>query len=205
MNAFRDADMAAFQTYALKQRKTDSTDTDKVMARAEAYAALNPDVVKLERPAADDMEDLLTAQAPDPTLYRLKTQPFDEVTKNLLAQLGKVLGPAHQCLTNVPLSDFVRAADGNDFNLKTRQVPYLIVARESLEIVCGLQFKDGAACRLPEGCVCRYRPPARGISGQHGHLGGRGQGGTDRGFQRAGSAGLPTLWRKYDDQNSNEG
>lgn len=148
MNAFRDADMAAFQTYALKQRKTDSTDTDKVMARAEAYAALNPDVVKLERPAADDMEDLLTAQAPDPTLYRLKTQPFDEVTKNLLAQLGKVLGPAHQCLTNVPLSDFVRAADGNDFNLKTRQVPYLIVARESLEIVCGLQFKDGAAASV---------------------------------------------------------
>lgn len=145
IDAFRDADVAEFQTHALTRRKTAAPDTDKAMARAEAFAALNPDIVRLERPATEMQDELLTAQAPDPTLYQLKTHAFDEVTKNLLVQLGKVLGPAYQCLTNVPLSDFVRVTDGNELNLKTRQVPYLVVARGSLEVVCGLQLKDGAA------------------------------------------------------------
>ena len=103
---FMDADMVDFHHF--KEQQKQEEEPDPLMARAEAYAALNPDVVTLKKPEEPEPDPLVFTDAPDPTLFELKDQAFDEVTRNMLMLFHRVLPHGVNVLLDVPLSEFVK-------------------------------------------------------------------------------------------------
>lgn len=146
---FMDADMSDFHAFKAEQAKLDQP--DPLMAKAEAYAAMNPNVVTLKQQATDsaEQEAEIMPAAPDPTLFRQKSPAFDEVTRNMLSRLVSVVPDDVLVLHNVPLSEFVRTEDGEDaaFKLGTHRVGYLLCQKPDFEVICGIRFRDsgGAA------------------------------------------------------------
>ena len=142
--AFREADMADFRAFDIRQEKqqADQQGTDQLMARVEAYAALNPDKVKLAAPDKGLPDPLVSAE-PDPSLYRPRSANFDEVTRNMLQILARLAPQGAIVLHGVPLSDFVRAEKKeNEYKLSTQRVAYLICDAGDLGIICGVQHRD---------------------------------------------------------------
>lgn len=139
---FMDADMVDFHSFKEKQKQDE--EPDPLMARAEAYAALNPEVVKLKRQESPEPDSLVLIDAPDPTLFELKPQAFDEVTRNMLTLFHRVLPQGVTVLLDIPLSEFVVNESGKT-NLALTRVAYLIVETENMEIVCGAQHRDAGA------------------------------------------------------------
>lgn len=140
---FMDADMVDFHHFREQQKNEE--EPDPLMARAEAYAALNPDVVTLKRPEAPEPDSLVFTDAPDPTLFELKPQAFDEVSRNMLMLFHRVLPHGVTVLLDVPLSEFVRNDGSTQTNLNTTKVAYLLVETADLTILCGAQHRDAVA------------------------------------------------------------
>ena len=152
---FRDADMVDFQTFEHLQRPA----PDPLAARAEAFAALNPNVVKLKPQETDSDKAGRAADAsesselPDPSLFVRKTSAFDEVTRNLVYRLGQILPNHLTMIRDVPLAEFVRVEKANDavaasanasaYKLSVTKIDYLICNLPSLDPVCGIALKDG--------------------------------------------------------------
>lgn len=151
VNAFLDTDMMDFQTFDLQQKKEQKT-PDPLMARAEAYAAVHPGVVKLKRNEAAPGEELPT-YVPDPTLYVLKEQVFDEVTRNMLVNLVDIVPESVCVLFDVPLSEFVYAEKDENaaHRLSTNRIAFLLCNRDDLSVICGVQLKgNGATAHGPD-------------------------------------------------------
>jgi len=139
IDRFLDADMGDFQSFAIKN-KQESEDT-QLRAKAEAYAALNPNVETLK--PVEDTEEEAPSYVPAPTLYELKAQTFDEVTRNVLIQLSKALPVDVNVLINVPLADFVTSdSPGSDYKLANNRVAFLLCDAKDLSVICGLQLHD---------------------------------------------------------------
>jgi hypothetical protein len=140
IDAFLDTDMVDFQSFSLEQRK--ERESNPLMTRAEAYAALNPNVISLKTDTNDS--EAIPAYVPDPTLYRLKEKTFDEVTRNMLVQLSKVLPSDVTVLINVPLSEFVRSEkeESTRYKLANNRVAFLLCEVSDLSVVCGLQLYE---------------------------------------------------------------
>jgi hypothetical protein len=147
VEAFLDADMVEFQSF--KAAQIEKTEPDPIMARAEAFAALNPAVVKLKQPERQEAAASHDAyEAPDPTLFVLKSQTFDEVTRNMLELLNKVVPPRFTVLLDVPLSDFVGAEQDNansTLRLANTTIRYLLCDSSDMSVICGLQHRDAGA------------------------------------------------------------
>ena len=142
IDKFMDADMVDFQVFEVKNKQDEVSQDNGLHARAEAYAALNPDIVKI-KPQADSAENAIPAYVPDPVLYELKGRAFDEITGNMLRQLAEVLPREIIVLTNVPLSDFVKSeAEGSEFKLSNNRVAFLLCEVNDLAVICGIQLKD---------------------------------------------------------------
>ena len=144
VEAFLDADMVDFHTFTQQQTRDDAP--DPLMARAQAYAAMNPDVVTLQQQevGTDADPSIDPSMAPDPHLYRGK-QPFDEVSRNLIRRLAGILPPGSVMLMNVPLSEFVQAEDGDArIKLMSYRVGILVCESSDMRVLCGIQLKDGA-------------------------------------------------------------
>ncbi len=133
--------MVEFHSFA-QQQKLKAAEPDPLMARAEAYAALNPDVVTLKRDeaAGDELIDLMNV--PDPALYSQKSQAFDEVTRNMMRHLGAIIPASMTTLINVRLSELAKSDDGDAFRLANTSVAYLICHVADLRVICGLQHRD---------------------------------------------------------------
>jgi hypothetical protein len=145
VDSFMDSDMVDFQTF--KQTHEAPKKPDPIIAQVEAYAAMNPGVIKLkkDKPGADDgvaPDSLVFSDAPAPILHRLKSYSFDEVTRNMLVLLGIVAPKGVLVLLNVPLSEFVKTDTGEVSNLTTTKVTYLLCDATSLEVICGVQHRD---------------------------------------------------------------
>ena len=125
MDSFLDADMVEFQSFS--QKRVESTEPDPLVARAQA--ARNP----------------ATAPAPDPTLFRLKAIPFNEVARNMMILLEAIVPKNISVLVNVPLSEFARAETGNDVKLSNTLVAYLVCESRDMSVICGLQHRDVGA------------------------------------------------------------
>lgn len=139
VEAFMDADMTDFHLHNAAAKKENK---DPLMARAEAYAALNPNVVSLETTRPSDTEEVDVNALPDPTLYRLKAGPFDEIKKHFLITLHEVLESEFALLSDVPLAEFVTSEKKeNDYKLQNTRVGYLICDKKDMGIICGVQFK----------------------------------------------------------------
>jgi hypothetical protein len=153
VESFMESDMADFQTF--KQTHETPKKPDPIIARVEAYAAMNPGVIELKKNtpvAADEGEpdSLVFVDAPAPILHRLKRYTFDEVTRNMLTLLGTVAPKGILVLLNVPLSEFVKTDNGKDSNLTTTKVTYLLCDATTLEVICGVQQRDaGSTGRQP--------------------------------------------------------
>lgn len=143
VEAFLDADMVDFQTFASKAKHEQAA--DPLMARAEAYAALNPALVTLNKAETSSDDDIDPVMLPDPHLYRLKLQSFDEITRNLLRLLSSLLPQGFVVLPNVPLSEFVQTEDaGAGLKLAGYRIGFLICESSDLTVVCGVQLRDAA-------------------------------------------------------------
>lgn len=141
MDAFLDADMVGFQSSG--QKKIESAEPDPLNARVQAYAALHPGVVTPDHSAPGDVD--LPLAAPDPTLFHLKTTPFNEVTRKMMILLEAIVPKNVSVLVNVPLSDFTRAETGNDAKLSNTLVAYLVCESRDMSVICGLQHRDVGA------------------------------------------------------------
>jgi hypothetical protein len=148
VEAFLDADMVDFHTF--KQKKEKGVEApDPLLARAEAYTAMNPTEVPVRSSrTADngDVEDeLVPALAPDPNLYRLKVPGFDEISRNMMQLLTGIVPDDVVVLASVPLSEFVEteAAEAK-FKLDSHRVGYLVCESKDLTILCGVQMRDAA-------------------------------------------------------------
>jgi hypothetical protein len=145
IEAFMDADMSDFQSFKATQARKEP---DPLAAKAQAFAALNPNVVKLAVSEAgtegiDATEEIDALNVPDPTLYHARREAFDEVTRNILVQLSKVVPKGITLLTNVPLSDIARADTGDaKYRLSSNRVSYLLCHSTDMSVICGLQFRD---------------------------------------------------------------
>ncbi|MBO6563783.1 MAG: topoisomerase DNA-binding C4 zinc finger domain-containing protein [Pseudomonadales bacterium] len=137
---FMDADMVDFHHFREQQKQEE--EPDPLIARAEAYAALNPDVVTLKKPQEPELDPLVFTDAPDPTLFELRDQVFDEVTRNMLMLFHRVLPHGVNVLLDVSLSDFVKNDGSSLTNLDTTKVAYLMVETADMKIVCGAQHRD---------------------------------------------------------------
>lgn len=140
IDAFLEADMKAFHTFKVSQKESEAP--DPILARAETYAALNPGAVKPVRLESEEASDPLLLSSPDPTLHFLREQTFDEVTRNLLLQLLQIVPPDVVVLRDVPLSEFVRVAEGGDYKLTSYRVAFLLCTADTLSVICGLQLKE---------------------------------------------------------------
>lgn len=140
IEAFKDADMIEFHTFA-QQQKVRASEPDPLMARAEAYAAMNPDLVTLKReaPVGDDVD---LVNVPDPSLYVGKASAFDEVTRNMMRHLNAIVPGTMTTLMNVRLSEFASTESGDAFRLSNTAVAYLVCDASTLGVICGLQHRD---------------------------------------------------------------
>ncbi len=139
VEAFMDADMTDFQLHkaAVKEEAK-----DPLIAKAEAYAALNPNVVPLEKSTQEDADELDLASIPDPTLYHLKDSPFDEINRHFLTLINGVLSDRFVLLNDVPLADFATSNKSeNDYKLQNTRVGFLICDSRDLTLLCGVQLK----------------------------------------------------------------
>lgn len=144
LEAFLDADIGDFQTF--QARPVEATqEKNALMARAEAYAAMNPGSVTPQPLASNDPDALNPLQAPDPNLFRPKTPAFDEITRNMFAMLSQAAGPDVQVLKDVPLTEFVGADAAAMMRLSTTRISYLLARRDGLIPLCGIELKDKQA------------------------------------------------------------
>lgn len=142
IEAFRDADMVDFHMFE-QVRVKEEEKSDPVMARVEAFAAMNPDAVTLKRAEEDRSDAIVFSDAPDPSLYKLKERVFDETTANLLKQLNNIVPKSVLVLTHVPLSEFAVTDEASgELRLASARVPYLLVEASSMAVICGLQLKS---------------------------------------------------------------
>lgn len=152
---FMDSDMADFQTFQITQKKStkEPVSQDKILAKAEAYAALNPDAVKLNRSKEDDTDLIDPTVAPDPRLYSQKPDPFDEVTRHMLARLNEVTSDEIAVLWQVPLSEiaFIDDDPSANYKLSTHHIRYLLYKTKDMSLICGVQHQDRGSQGKPGG------------------------------------------------------
>lgn len=122
LDTFLDADMVEFQSSG--QRQVESSEPDRLNAPAD-----------VDPPLA----------APDPTLFHLKTIPFNEVSRKMMILLEAIVPNNISVLVNVPLSEFTRTETGTDFKLSNTLVAYLVCESRDMSVICGLQHRDVGA------------------------------------------------------------
>ena len=92
-------------------------------------------------------ESDLTLNPPDPTLYRLKSPAFDELTAHVLALLSQATPANILVLKDVPLSDFVRSEGDASaaYRAGSTRLQFLLCDTRSMQPLCGIELKDGKA------------------------------------------------------------
>ncbi len=138
---FMDADMVDFHHFKDTQQ-ADAEEPDPLMARAEAYAAMNPGVVALRKPQKAEPDPLLLVDPPDPVLFELREDSFDEVRRNMMILLNRVAPEGVTVLLDVPLAEFVQTSQASVTNLDATRITYLLCEQRDMSIVCGAQHRD---------------------------------------------------------------
>lgn len=178
VDKFRDADVGDFRAFSIKQEiKEQQEAVDPMLAKAQAYAAMNPDAVKKPSPpgngvpesdAADDgdpekkaeLDKLLDgADAPEPVPiqppFRSKQNLFDEITRTMLAHLARIVPRQVVIMTDVPLSDLAvgdaSASADQHFNLSSRKVSYVLYDIVNQRVICGIQYQDQSGALFAKG------------------------------------------------------
>ena len=149
IDAFLDADMGDFQTF---KASTQTESKDPILSRAEAYAALNPNVVSLKPPAVSDGDEPNPASLPDPALYQLKARAFDEIKRHMLILLNAVSTEKFIVLNDVPLAEFVTCDKaGNESKLQNTLVAFLVCDKRNMAVICGVQLKGATSAEFIKG------------------------------------------------------
>jgi ssDNA-binding Zn-finger/Zn-ribbon topoisomerase 1 len=135
MEAFREADMSAFEDLKLVREKKL---IDRVALKGQAAIAANSNVVSL--PASE------TSQPIQP-VFTLKKALFDEVHRLFYECLEKVVGNKYRIFVDVPLEDFVRVRQEKTGEriLRGRKLSFLVCNKKSMTLVCGIQLRGSGS------------------------------------------------------------
>lgn len=132
IEAFMEADLSLFQDFAAGREDV------KAVPVTEKTVALATNVVSLR-----------ARQAPvqPSTRFVARSGVFDEIHRNFLDVLDKVLDDRFRVFVHTPLSDFLRVESGSA-DLRNRSVSFLVCDKSHLHVACGIMLQGASPSEM---------------------------------------------------------
>lgn len=137
IEAFMEADLSVFQEFAARRNDAGQ------LPDAEQEAAAASNVVSLRAARSVRQSDVK---------YAARNALFDEIHRNFLGVLERVLDNRFRVFVHVPLSDFLRVEAGSA-DLRNRRVSFLVCDRAHLRIACGIMLQGASPTEMRH---CRF-------------------------------------------------